>query len=447
MDKSRDMVERRLLYVAGAGDRWAQSLANHATNWEICRVATLSEAAQALRASRFLVGLLDGIIGALRPREVDQFLRAHGHVHWVGVVSDVALASDVCRDLIADHLYDYHSEPIDGRRLADTLGHVHGWATLRQPRQRAPGPATPQVGVSSAVERLREQVARVARTGAPVLIWGESGSGKELAAQAVHEQSARSRAPFIAVNCGAIAPNLIQSELFGYERGAFTGAMRDKAGLLESANGGTIFLDEIADLPRELQATLLRFLQEKTITRLGATRAIPLDVRVIAASHVNLQEAVARGAFREDLYYRLAVLPITVPPLRERRDDLMLLADHFFARYADEKPPRLKGFSSGAASAILAHHWPGNVRELMNRVRRAMVMAEGRLIGAQDLGFDDPFDVAPPPVLDDARQHSERVAIQECLDRSGHNVSRAARTLGVSRTTMYRLLSKHGLRL
>jgi len=439
-------VERRLLYIALGGDRSARELAEHAANWEICRVSSLSEATRELRAGPFTVGLLDGVIGVLRPREVDLFLRAHSHVHWVGVVGDAALASDACRDLIADHLYDYHSEPIDARRLAHTLGHVHGWAALRQPRSQAPVPTSRQVGVSSAITRLREQVARVARTSAPVLIWGESGSGKELAAQAVHEQSARAQRPFIAVNCGAIAPNLIQSELFGHEKGAFTGAMRDKAGLLETANGGTIFLDEIADLPKELQATLLRFLQEKTITRLGATRALPLNVRVIAASHVNLQDAVARGAFREDLYYRLAVLPITVPPLRERRDDLMLLAAHFFEQYADEKPPRLKGFSSGAATAILSYCWPGNVRELMNRVRRAMVMAEGRLIGASDLGFDDPLDSAPP-ALDDTRLQSERIAIQACLDRSARNVSRAARELGVSRTTMYRLLGKHGLRL
>jgi DNA-binding NtrC family response regulator len=441
------MAGRRLLYVAAGNGRPEHCLGDYMEDWEICQVATLSEAAQVLRATPFLVGLLDGVIGTVRMREVDQFLRAHSHVHWIGVVGAAALASEACRDVMSDHLYDYHSEPIDARRLADTLGHVHGWATLRRPRQRATGTATRQVGVSSAVTRLREQVERVARTSAPVLIWGESGSGKELAALGVHEQSVRARAPFIAVNCGAIAPNLIQSELFGYEKGAFTGAVRDKAGLIEAAAGGTIFLDEIADLPKELQATLLRFLQEKTITRLGATRAMPLDVRVIAASHVNLQDAVARGVFREDLYYRLAVLPITVPPLRERRDDLMLLADHFFAQYAEEKHPRLKGFSSGAASAILAHHWPGNVRELMNRVRRAMVMAEGRLINAADLGFDDPFDTPLPVALDDTLALSERVAIRSCLDRSGQNVSRAARELGVSRTTMYRLLSKHGIRL
>jgi DNA-binding NtrC family response regulator len=441
------MKARRLLYVAAAEAQFDDSASGHMAQWEVSRVATLAEATQALRTGDFAVGLLDGVIGAMRTREVDQFLRAHGTVQWVGVVGAAALASDACRDLIADHLYDYHSEPVDQRRLADTLGHVHGWATLRQARPRAMGTATRQLGNSSAIVRLREQVARVARTPAPVLIWGESGSGKELAAQAVHEQSPRARAPFIAVNCGAIAPHLIQSELFGHEKGAFTGATRDKAGLLEAADGGTVFLDEIADLPRELQANLLRFLQEKTITRLGATRAISLDVRVIAASHVDLQDAVAGGAFREDLYYRLAVLPVTVPSLRERREDLMLLADHFFALYAMEKHPRLKGFASGAVSAILAHHWPGNVRELMNRVRRAMVMAEGRLVSAADLGFADPFDVAPPVALDDTLLHSERVAIQDCLNRAGQNVSRAARELGVSRTTMYRLLSKHNMRL
>jgi len=441
-------VEQRLLYVA-AGGAGPQDFDRQMANWDICRVATLSEASQALRSQDFKVGLLDGVIGNLRAREVDQFLRAHSRVQWVGVVDAPALASEVCRDLIADHLHDYHSEPVDTRRLADTLGHVHGWASLRnaRPRHAVIGPATRQIGSSDAIVRLREQVARVARTPAPVLIWGESGSGKELAAQAVHAQSARARAPFIAVNCAAIAPSLIQSELFGYEKGAFTGATRDKAGLLEAADSGTVFLDEIADLPKELQAHLLRFLQEKTITRLGATRAIPLDVRVIAASHVNLQDAVACGAFREDLYYRLAVLPVTVPPLRARRDDLMLLADHFFTEYSAEKHPGLKGFSSGAVSAIQSHGWPGNVRELMNRVRRAMVMAEGRLITAADLGFDDLADAAPPPALDDTLMRSERLAIKACLERAGQNVSRAARELGVSRTTMYRLLGKHGIQL
>jgi transcriptional regulator with PAS, ATPase and Fis domain len=250
----------------------------------------------------------------------------------------------------------------------------------------------------------------------------------------------------VPINCGAIAPSLIHSELFGYERGAFTGATRGKAGLIESANGGTLFLDEIGDLPKDLQANLLRFLQEKTICRLGSTRHIAVDVRVIAASHVQLQEAVAHGAFREDLYYRLAVLPVTVPPLRERRPDLVTLAEHFFQVYADEKAPRLKGFSNQAIAAILDHDWPGNVRELINRVRRALVMSDGRLIMPEDLGLVRGIRMPAPAALDDTRMRSEQRALRDVLDRSGQNVSRAARDLGVSRTTMYRLLSKHNMR-
>lgn len=440
------MTMRQLLYV-GTGHGQLEQYLVEQSNWEISRATTLPEATQKLRAIPYLVGLLHGVIGTMRTREVDQFLRAHSQVHWVGIVDEATLASAVCRDLIADHLHDYHSEPISFRRLADTIGHLFGWALLRQRRPLQKGPDSCQVGASDAMVRLREQVARVACTSAPVLIWGESGSGKELAAQAIHEQSPRACAPFIAVNCGAVAPNLIQSELFGHEKGAFTGAIRQKVGLLEAANGGTIFLDEIADLPKELQATLLRFLQEKVITRLGATRAIPLNVRVIAASHVNLQDAVEKKEFREDLYYRLAVLPVNVPPLRERRDDLMPLADHFFAQYSEERQSRLKGFSSSAVTAILTHAWPGNVRELMNRVRRAIVMAESHLICATDLGFLDPTEADLPRALDDTLLDSERLAIQTSLTRSGQNISRAAQELGVSRTTMYRLLSKHNIRI
>jgi len=301
------------------------------------------------------------------------------------------------------------------------------------------------VGCSDAMLRLRGQVARVARVDAPVLISGDSGSGKELTAQAIHALSGRAARPFVPVNCGAIAPTLIQSELFGHERGAFTGATRGKAGLIESAHGGTLFLDEIGDLPKDLQANLLRFLQEKTICRLGSTRSMPVDVRVVAATHVQLPQAVAAGHFREDLYYRLAVLPVAVPPLRERRDDIVPLAEHVFRLYADERMPRLTGFSSRAVAAMLDHAWPGNVRELFNRVRRALVMADERLVTPLDLGLEAAAPMPGQAALDDVRARTERLALRECLVRTGQNVSRAARDLGVSRTTMYRLLSKHGM--
>ena len=449
------MTRKRLLCIA-ADDKGARALLGEAMHdWEIRSVSSLGDAGRELRTDRYLVGLLMHDREQHRPAEVDTFLRRHSHMQWVGVFNPRDLESGPCRDLVVEHLCDYHTAPVDPVRLALTLGHAHGWAMLRRRPHANDGAdgmgmgldgTSPLIGRCDAIARLRAQVSRVAKVAAPVLIWGESGSGKELTAQAIHAQSERALGPFVPINCGAIAPTLIQSELFGYERGAFTGATRGKAGLIESADGGTLFLDEIGDLPKDLQANLLRFLQEKTICRLGSTRNIRVDVRVIAASHVQLQQAVANGAFREDLYYRLAVLPVTVPPLRERRDDLVLLADHFFHVYASEKSPRLKGFSNRAIEAILDHDWPGNVRELINRVRRALVMSDGRLIMPEDLGLTRGIAMPTPAGLDDTRMRSERRALRECLDRSGHNVSRAARDLGVSRTTMYRLLSKHGMR-
>jgi DNA-binding NtrC family response regulator len=443
------MAHKRLLCIAPEHTDTGTMLRDTMPDWEICSVTSLAEAGRELRNSHYLVGLLVHDREQQRPSEVDGFLRRHSQMQWVGVFNPRDLESTPCRDLVVEHLCDYHTAPVDPLRLSHTLGHAHGWAMLKGRRQQLIDHAhadSPLIGHCDAIVRLRAQVDRVAKVAAPVLIWGESGSGKELTAQAIHTQSERAGGPFVPINCGAISPSLIQSELFGYERGAFTGATRGKAGLIESADGGTLFLDEIGDLPKELQANLLRFLQEKTICRLGSTRQIRVDVRVIAASHVQLQQAVAKGDFREDLYYRLAVLPVTVPPLRERREDIVALAEHFFLMYSSEKAPRLKGFSDRAIAAILDHDWPGNVRELINRVRRAMVMSDGRLITPDDLGLSRGIPAPMPAALDDARMRSERVALRDCLDRSGQNVSRAARDLGVSRTTMYRLLSKHGMR-
>ncbi|TQK11527.1 sigma-54 dependent transcriptional regulator [Herbaspirillum sp. SJZ107] len=443
------MIRKRLLCITPNESDADELLDAAMGDWEIRSVPTLADAARELRSQRYLVGLLVHDRDTQRPAELDTFLRRHGHMQWVGVFRPRDLESAPCRDLVVEHLCDYHTAPVDPVRLAHTLGHAHGWAMLRRRTEPAAADGasrSPLIGNCDAIVRLRAQVERVAKVAAPVLIWGESGSGKELTAQAVHTHSDRAGGPFVPINCGAISPTLIHSELFGYERGAFTGATKGKAGLIESAHGGTLFLDEIGDLPKDQQANLLRFLQEKTICRLGSTRTIAVDVRVVAASHVQLQEAVAKGNFREDLYYRLAVLPVTVPPLRERRDDLVVLAEHFFHLYADEKSPRLKGFSNRAIAAILEHTWPGNVRELINRVRRALVMSDGRFIMPEDLGLGHSSSLMAPAALDDARLRTERSALRECLDRSGQNVSRAARDLGVSRTTMYRLLSKHGMR-
>ncbi|MES2260191.1 MAG: sigma-54 dependent transcriptional regulator [Pseudomonadota bacterium] len=444
---------RQLLSLALGDPSALNQLGAVVQGWEICRAGGLAEAQRLLRGGDFLVGVLLIDVKHSAFDAIDAFLREHGDVHWVAVFHPQSMQQAACRQLVHQHCCDFHTWPLDRIRLNHTLGHAHGLASLRivAGTRSVPQPAgvmlhgIPLIGLSPAIARLREQIRKVAATSAPVLIWGESGSGKELAAQAVHAHSARAAGPFVPINCGAIPASLIQAELFGHERGAFTGAVREKRGLIESAEGGSLFLDEIGDLPLELQANLLRFLQEKTVHRIGASHSVAVNVRVIAASHVNLQQAVQQGTFREDLYYRLNVLALDVPPLRERRADLNALAEHFFNVYAAERAPQLKGFSDKALQAIGAHPWPGNVRELINRVRRAMVMADGRLITPHDLGLDDPAAHPDGEPLDDARIRAERAAIQLSLQRAGSNITVAARDLGVSRMTLYRLLAKHGI--
>jgi DNA-binding NtrC family response regulator len=441
------MTVKRLLCISARGPQALHQQCGPLPGWDVCSVASLREGSAVLAAQRYLVGLMLDLPEAGTPAALDAFLRRHSHLQWVGVPARGMLDDPAWRALVLDHFCDFHTAPLDPARLCHTLGHAHGWASLRAARMpRGEDSAVHSIdGQAPAVVALRAQLRKVAQVNAPVLIWGESGSGKELAAQAIHAQSPRANHPFVPINCGALPASLIQSELFGYERGAFTGAAKEKAGLIESANGGTIFLDEIGDLPREIQSNLLRFLQERTIMRVGATREIKVDVRVIAASHVNLQTAVEQGNFREDLYYRLNVLPIRVPPLRERKADLPQLAELFFRTFAEDKGAHVKGFSSQALRALQQHDWPGNVRELINCIRRAMVLAESPLIQAADLNL--PIDTAPPikDALVDTRVRAERDAICVSLANAGKNVTHAARDLGVSRMTLYRLLAKHNI--
>jgi DNA-binding NtrC family response regulator len=282
-------------------------------------------------------------------------------------------------------------------------------------------------------------------TDAPVFISGESGTGKELTALAIHARSARRDQPFVAINCGAIPPHLLQSELFGYERGAFTGANQRKIGRVEAADGGTLFLDEIGDLPLESQASLLRFLQERKIERLGGQTSTAVDVRIISATHVDMQTAMLEGRFRADLYHRLCVLQIDEPPLRVRGKDIELLANHMLERFRRDASRRLRGFSPCAIAALHNYAWPGNVRELINRVRRAIVMSEGRQILASDLELGDYVEAAPT-TLAQAREAAERQAIEVALLRHRGRLGEAADELGISRVTLYRLLTAYGLR-
>ncbi len=441
-------LQRNLLCVKMrySDSSWAQSLAT--AGWQVHEVNDLMAAHKALQEQRFSVGLLlPGKIDDAACAALEAFLRSHQSVEWVGAFEPDLLVTSRCRDLIVDHLFDHHTLPVDAQQLASTLGHAQGHANLRQAAKlrKVASHDSGFIGEGEAARVLIRQIQRVAKVDAPVLICGPSGSGKELTAQAIHRYSQRCDSPFIPVNCGAIQASLIQSELFGHVKGAFTGATADGRGLIEAASGGTIFFDEIGDLSLELQINLLRFLQEKTISRVGSTRSIHVDARVLAATHVDLEKAVASGAFREDLFYRLNVVQLKVPSLKERQGDVALLASHFFEKFSSEKAPQLKGFSRRAMMALNQHTWPGNVRELINRVRSAMVMADDRLISPADLGLEEPPASSGWDALESARAHAERDVISVSLQQSGKNVTEAAKHLGVSRMTLYRLMAKHGM--
>lgn len=303
------------------------------------------------------------------------------------------------------------------------------------------------VGASPAMHRVFAAIRKFGATNAPLLITGASGTGKELAARAVHERSAYAKGPFVAINCAALPPTLIAAELFGYEKGAFTGATQRRIGRLESANSGTIFLDEIGDLPLEHQAHLLRFLQERTIDRVGGTRPVTVEARVIVATNVDLRRAVQTRQFREDLFYRLNVLTLHLPSLRERSHDIELLATFFLRKFAEEQGRVAAGFTDDAWAKIRGHSWPGNVRELIGCIRRAVVMAEKPWITAHDLGLEE--NACPRSggyAIEPARRGSiDERTLRVALERANGNVTNAARALNVSRMTIYRLLRRYGL--
>jgi DNA-binding NtrC family response regulator len=334
----------------------------------------------------------------------------------------------------------------DGRALAHWV-HVAG--TLRRVEDleasaEDPGPRE-MIGVSEAMRHTFALIRKVASSDLPILLTGESGTGKELAANAIHERSRRWGGPLVAINCAAIPEALLESELFGHERGAFTGADRATPGKLAAAHGGTLFLDEVGEMTPALQAKLLRFLEDHTVERVGGQRAVPVDVRVIAATNRKLETAIERGDFRADLYYRLAVFRIEMPALRERPEDVLLMARVFLRRYATlADAPQLRGFSSDAVDALVKRTWPGNVRELANRIRRAVVVTEGPLVTAADLDLETAVE-APLLTLREAVLQAEVDALRRAMERAAGDRSEAARLLGVSRSTFYDLLRRHSL--
>jgi two-component system NtrC family response regulator len=351
---------------------------------------------------------------------------------------------------IGEGAYDLLCKPVQMDELKVVLRRAFYVAQLekdyRQVRQEAGGDSFEgMLGTSPQVQAVFESIRKVAGSDAPVLIQGESGTGKEMASRAIHRLSKRKDGPFVAINCGAIPGTLIESELFGHEKGSFTGAHAQRLGRIEMAQGGTLLLDEIGEIPLSLQVKLLRFLQEQTIERVGGRKEIHVEARVIAATNVDLKKAVQEGKFREDLYYRVAVVTIKIPPLRERAGDAQLLAHALLANLVKEDGRRVLKFSPEGLRAIERYHWPGNVRELENRVRRAFIMSDGRQITADDLELSSAGE-KPASTLKEAREAVEREMIEQTLRKNNGNISAAAADLGVSRPTFYELMEKLGIK-
>lgn len=377
----------------------------------------------------------------LRARPTTKVIVASGHG-----------ARESARRAIASGAFDFYQKPVDIDELGMIVRRAYHVADLEAENRRLADSMQAQSGdvlggiITGAPEMLKvaRMIERVATAQVSVMLLGASGTGKELLARGLHNASLRSGKPFIAINCAAIPENLLESELFGYEKGAFTGAVKTQEGKIELAEGGTLFLDEVGDIPLPLQVKLLRFLQERVIERIGGRKSIPVDVRIVCATHQDLDGMIAGGRFREDLFYRLAEIVVRIPSLAERHGDAVLLAHHFLAKFSRENDRNFKGFMPNAIAAISDWHWPGNVRELENRMKRAVIMGESSRLTANDLDLGNPVDEAALS-LKAVREAADRVAIRRVLARTENNMSNAAKILGVSRPTLYDLMKQYGL--
>jgi two-component system, NtrC family, response regulator len=448
------VTKPRLLVVEDDEDirtqiRWAL-----AADYEVAVAGDRSAALASFRIDRPAVTLLDLGLPP-HPNAPDEGLAALSELRAMDPMAKVLIVSGQgekhnAMQAVGAGAYDFLTKPVDIDELKLVLKRCVYVADLEQEyialqQEAATEPFEDMLGACSQMQALFTFVRKVGPTNAPVLVLGESGTGKEMVARALHRRSAHRAGPFVPINCNAIPENLLESELFGHEKGSFTGAHTQRKGHIESAEGGTLFLDEIGELPAPVQVKLLRFLQEKRFQRVGGRQEIHSDTRVVAATNVNLQDAVAAGRFREDLYFRLAVMVVKVPALRDRGDDLALLAKDFLRHYAGQHRKASLIFAPDARRAINSYRWPGNVRELQNRIQRAVVMADGRRITAADLELADILAGMAPQTLKEARESIERDLLVEALRRHGGKITAAALDLGISRPTFYELMDKLGI--
>jgi len=447
------MTKPRLLVVDDDEDLRTQMRWALADEYDVALAADRPQALEAVRSAPPALVTLDLGLPP-HPGGVEEGFAALAEIQALDTAAKVIVITgreDRAHALraVEQGAYDYFVKPIDVGELKVVLRRAFRLHALerenRELRRRTEGEGFEgMLGASPRMQEVFAAIRKVATVDAPVLLTGESGTGKELAALAIHRLSARGAGPFVPINCGAIPETLLESELFGHEKGAFTGAHAQRRGRIETAHRGTLFLDEIGELTLALQVKLLRFLQEREIERVGGRELIPIDVRVVAASNQSLEEALQSGRFREDLYYRLSVVTVHLPPLRERGEDVVLLANAFLRRNAQALKRKVR-FSPEALEAIVKYLWPGNIRELENKVHRAVIMATSRVIGPGDLDLNPSAVVETLPTLKEARDQSERRLIVNALVRSRGNISSASRALDISRPTFHDMLAKHSI--
>jgi two-component system NtrC family response regulator len=425
-----------------------------AGDYDIILAGDRAGAVEAFQAARPLVVLLDLGLPP-RPADPEEGLATLAELAALESLTKVIVITGqgekgIGLRAIGSGAYDFMAKPVEMEELKVMLKRVFNVAQLERElremqRQPRPDLFEGMLGTSAPMRSMFDTIRKVATTDAPVLLLGESGTGKEMAAQAIHQCSARKKGPFVAINCSAIPETLLESELFGHEKGSFTGAHAQRKGRFESAIGGTLFLDEIGEIPLPLQVKLLRFLQEQCIERVGGRQPIPIDARIITATNADLKKGLVAGTFREDLFYRLAVVKISLPPLRERDDDIRLLAQYFLHRFSEQAGKAGLVFDQESMRALSRNPWPGNVRQLENCIRRAVIMTEGKRLTVRDLEMPAAVPGSGGTTLKDAREHLEKEMIQNALRKHGGKIAPAAVELGIGRPTLYDLMDKLGI--